>query len=140
MGRAVATSGSSVCFAGTTVLIALAALSVVNIPFLTVMGLAAAGAVVVAVLAAITLMPALLGFAGGRVLSSRWARHKVAKTTAPGYRSLSRRYVTALKRAPIAVVLAGIVVLLAVASPFPHMRLGLPDEGSAHQPDHPPGL
>jgi RND superfamily putative drug exporter len=130
MGRAVATSGSSVCFAGTTVLIALAALSVVNIPFLTVMGLAAAGAVVVAVLAAITLMPALLGFAGGRVLSSRWARHKVAKTTAPGYRSLSRRYVTALKRAPIAVVLAGIVVLLAVASPFPHMRLGLPDEGS----------
>jgi putative drug exporter of the RND superfamily len=75
-------------------------------------------------------MPALLGFAGGRVLSSRWARHKVAKTTAPGYRSLSRRYVTALKRAPIAVVLAGIVVLLAVASPFPHMRLGLPDEGS----------
>jgi putative drug exporter of the RND superfamily len=130
VGRAVAISGSSVCFAGTTVLIALAALSVVNIPFLTVMGLAAAGAVVVAVLAAVTLMPALLGFAGGRLLSSRWARHKVAMTTAPGYRSLSRRYVTALKRAPIAVVLAGIVVLLVVASPFPHMRLGLPDEGS----------
>ena len=117
VGRAVAISGSSVCFAGTTVLIALAALSVVNIPFLTVMGLAAAGAVVVAVLAAVTLMPALLGFAGGRLLSSRWARHKVAKTTAPGYRSLSRRYVTALKRAPITVVLAGIVVLLVVASP-----------------------
>ena len=130
IGRAVATSGSSVCFAGTTVLIALAALSVVNIPFLTVMGLAAAGAVVVAVLAAITLMPALLGFAGSRLLSSRWARHKVAKAAAPGYRSLSRRYVTALKRAPVAVVLAGIVVLLAVASPFLHMRLGLPDEGS----------
>ena len=53
VGRAVATSGSSVCFAGMTVLIALAALSVVNIPFLTVMGLSAAGAVVVAVLAAI---------------------------------------------------------------------------------------
>src|ERR1700722_11124335 len=56
VGRAVATSGSAVCFAGTTVLIALAALSIVNIPFLTVMGLAAAGAVVVAVPAAITLV------------------------------------------------------------------------------------
>ena len=72
------------CFAGTTVLIALAALSIVNIPFLTVMGLAAAGAVVVAVLAAITLMPALLGFAGGRLVGSRWARGKIAKAAAPG--------------------------------------------------------
>src|SRR6201999_2826328 len=71
VGRAVATSGSSVCFAGTTVLIALAALSIVNIPFLTVMGLSAAGAVVVAVLAATTLMPAMLGFAGHRLISSR---------------------------------------------------------------------
>ena len=130
VGRAVATSGSSVCFAGTTVLVALAALSVVNIPFLTVMGLAAAGAVVVAVLAAITLMPALLGFSGHRLLASRWARHKVAKASAPGYRSLSRRYVTALKRGPIPVVLVAIILLLAVATPFLHIRLGLPDEGS----------
>jgi putative drug exporter of the RND superfamily len=130
VGRAVATSGSAVCFAGTTVLIALAALSIVNIPFLTVMGLAAAGAVVAAVLAAITLMPALLGFAGDRLLSSRWAKHKVAKESVPGYRSLSRRYVTTLKRAPIAVVLAAIVVLLVVAAPFLHVRLGLPDAGS----------
>jgi putative drug exporter of the RND superfamily len=119
-----------VCFAGATVLIALAALSIVNIPFLTVMGLAAAGAVVAAVLAAITLMPALLGFAGDRLLSSRWAKHKVAKESVPGYRSLSRRYVTGLKRAPIAVVLAAIVLLLVVAAPFLHVRLGLPDAGS----------
>jgi putative drug exporter of the RND superfamily len=130
IGRAVATSGASVCFAGLTVLIALAALSIVRIPFLTVMGLAAAGAVVVAVLGAITLMPALLGFAGGRIVSTRWARKKIAKTSAPGYRSLSRRYVTLLKLAPIAVVLAAVILLLAVASPFRHMRLGLPDGGS----------
>ena len=130
VGRAVATSGSSVCFAGTTVLIALAALSIVNIPFLTVMGLAAAGAVVVAVLAAITLMPALLGFAGHRLISSRWARHKIAKAAAPGYQPWSRRYVTTLKRAPVAVVLAAIVLLLAIATPFLHIRLGLPDQGS----------
>ncbi|HTU38232.1 MAG TPA: MMPL family transporter [Acidimicrobiales bacterium] len=130
IGRAVATSGSAVCFAGTTVLIALAALSIVNIPFLTVMGLAAAGAVVVAVLAAITLVPALLGFTGTRLLSSHWARHKVAKASAPGYEPWSWKYVTTLKRAPILVVLAGIIVLLVVATPFLHMRLGLPDAGS----------
>ena len=93
VGRAVATSGSAVCFAGTTVLIALAALSIVNIPFLTVMGLAAAGAVVVAVLAALTLVPALLGFVGTRLLSSHWARRKVEKAAAPGYQPWSRRYV-----------------------------------------------
>jgi RND superfamily putative drug exporter len=130
IGRAVATSGSAVCFAGTTVLIALAALSIVNIPFLTVMGLAAAGAVVVAVLAAVTLVPAMLGFAGERLVSSHWARRKIKKAREPSYKPWSKRYVTTLMRAPILVVLAGIIVLLAVATPFLHMRLGLPDAGS----------
>ena len=129
-GRAIATSGSSVCFAGTTVLIALAALSIVNIPFLTVMGLSAAGAVVVAVLAAITLMPALLGFAGHRLIASRWARRKIQKAAAPGYEPMSWRYASTLKRVPILVVLAGIIVPLFVAVPFMHIRLGLPDAGS----------
>jgi uncharacterized membrane protein YdfJ with MMPL/SSD domain len=113
-----------------TVLIALAALSIVNIPFLTVMGLSAAGAVVVAVLAATTLMPALLGFAGHRLIASRWAQRKIANGQAPGFEPLSWRYVVALKRQPILVVLAGIIVLLVVATPFLHMRLGLPDAGS----------
>ena len=54
-------------FAGATVIIALVGLAVVNIPFLTVMGLAAAGTVAIAVLIALTLLPALLGFAGDRV-------------------------------------------------------------------------
>ena len=56
---ATATAGGAVVFAGLTVVIALAALSVVGIPFLTVMGLAAAGTVVVAVLAALTFLPAM---------------------------------------------------------------------------------
>jgi RND superfamily putative drug exporter len=130
VGRAVGTSGSAVCFAGLTVLIALAALSIVRIPFLTVMGLSAAGAVVVAVLAAITLMPALLGFAGPRLVASRWAQRKIEKAKAPGFEPVSWRYVVALKRKPILVVLAGIIVLLVVATPFLHIRLGLPDAGS----------
>ncbi|MBG0817152.1 MMPL family transporter [Planomonospora sp. ID82291] len=69
--RAVGTAGSAVVFAGATVVIALAGLAVVGIPFLTVMGLAAAGTVAVAVLVAITLQPALLGFAGRRILPRR---------------------------------------------------------------------
>ncbi|MGW8379095.1 MMPL family transporter [Streptomyces sp. ODS28] len=67
-GRAAGTAGSAVVFAGTTVVIALAGLAVVGIPFLTVMGLAAAATVAVAVLVALTLLPAILGFAGRRVL------------------------------------------------------------------------
>ena len=63
-GRAVGTAGSAVVFAGLTVVIALAGLSVVDIPFLTQMGLAAAFTVVLAVAIALTLLPALLGFAG----------------------------------------------------------------------------
>jgi RND superfamily putative drug exporter len=128
--RAVATSGSAVFFAGLTVLIALVALSIVNIPFLTVMGLAAAGAVVSAVAVATTLVPALLGFVGTRTIRSRWAKGKIAKTEAPGFVPLSRRYVGLLKRGPVVVTAIGIIVLLFVAAPFMHMRLGLPDAGS----------
>ncbi|KQX83114.1 MMPL family transporter [Streptomyces sp. Root1310] len=67
VGRATGTAGSAVVFAGLTVVIALAGLAVVNVPMLTKMGLAAAGTVVVAVLIALTMIPALLGYAGKRV-------------------------------------------------------------------------
>ena len=62
--RATGTAGSAVVFAGLTVVIALSGLAVVGIPFLTVMGVGAAGTVLVAVLVALTLLPALIGFAG----------------------------------------------------------------------------
>ncbi|WP_371579626.1 MMPL family transporter [Streptomyces sp. NBC_01314] len=67
VGRAVGTAGSAVVFAGLTVVIALAGLAVVNVPMLTKMGLAAAGTVVIAVLIALTMVPALLGYAGRKV-------------------------------------------------------------------------
>jgi RND superfamily putative drug exporter len=65
--RALATAGSAVVFAGLTVMIALVGLAVAKIPFLTTMGVAAACAVGVAVVIALTLTPALLGFAGDRL-------------------------------------------------------------------------
>ena len=64
---AMGTAGSSVVFAALTVIIALCGLTVVGIPFLTVMGLAAAASVTIALLIALTLLPAMLGFAGSKV-------------------------------------------------------------------------
>ncbi|MFD6424394.1 MMPL family transporter [Streptomyces sp. NPDC060198] len=76
-GMAVGTAGSAVVFAGLTVIIALAGLFVVGIPTLTTMGFAAAGAVAVGILVALTLVPALLGFWPNAVLPRRL--RKVAK-------------------------------------------------------------
>ncbi|MFF1738340.1 MMPL family transporter [Streptomyces mirabilis] len=75
---AVGTAGSAVVFAGLTVVIAMTGLTVVGIPYLTAMGLAAAGAVLIAVLVATTLLPAVLGFAGTRL------------TPGPGSRAMRR--------------------------------------------------
>lgn len=66
---ALGTAGSSVVFAGLTVIIALCGLAVVGIPFLTLMGLCAAAAVLIALLIALTLLPAVLGFAGTKLVS-----------------------------------------------------------------------
>ena len=74
IGRASGTAGSAVFFAGLTVVIALTGLRVVGIPILTEMGVAAAVTVAVAVLVAETLLPALIGFAGLRVLGRRIVR------------------------------------------------------------------
>ncbi|WP_025157336.1 MMPL family transporter [Leifsonia aquatica] len=80
--RSVATAGSAVLFAGITVIIALAGLAVANIPFLTTMGFAASAAVAVAVLVALTLTPALLGFAGARITPGRRAARRAERRAA----------------------------------------------------------
>ncbi|MDG4793727.1 MMPL family transporter [Micromonospora sp. WMMD1082] len=158
VGRAVGTAGSAVVFAGATVVIALAGLAVVNIPFLTVMGLAAAGTVTIAVLVAITLQPALLGFAGRRVLPRRLRSSvpvAISGDDAPGT-DAHRSDVTTHRAAPeaatiagedpsafgfrwarlvtrfrIPVILVGVLGLGLLALPTPDMRLALPDAGTA---------
>ena len=85
--RATGTAGSAVVFAGLTVVIALSGLAVVGIPFLTVMGVGAAGTVLVAVAVALTLLPALLGFAGARLApkpGTRAARREAADADLTG--------------------------------------------------------
>ncbi|REK89884.1 MMPL family transporter [Streptomyces inhibens] len=131
-GRAVGTAGSAVVFAGLTVVIALVGLAVVNIPMLTKMGLAAAGTVVIAVLIALTLIPALLGFAGMRVLPRKERKTLGgAQGSAAGDRpNMGTRWARFVLRRPVVVLLAGVIGLGAVAIPAASLEMGLPDDGS----------
>ncbi|MFF3484151.1 MMPL family transporter [Streptomyces sp. NPDC002701] len=76
IAKANATAGSAVVFAGATVVIALAGLSVAGVPMLTSMGLASAGAVAVAVVLALGLLPALLGMVGSKLTPKPKSRRK----------------------------------------------------------------
>jgi len=146
---AAGTAGAAVVFAGCTVIIALTALSVVGIPFLTVMGLSAAGTVLTAVLIANTLLPAIFGIAGDRLkprpgsraarLASRAAQAGAAQASVPRRGrdrgaprpTLGARWLAAVSRHP-ARALAGVVVVLGVlAVPAASLTLALPDNGSA---------
>ncbi|MGV9878961.1 MMPL family transporter [Streptomyces sp. NPDC003006] len=133
-GRAVGTAGSAVVFAGLTVVIALVGLAVVNIPMLTKMGFAAAGTVVIAVLIALTLIPALLGYAGRRVMpmgeKSRLFGGAKEAATGDEKPNMGTRWARFVVRRPIAVLLVGIVGLGAAAIPVSQLELGLPDDGA----------
>ncbi|GAA2594929.1 MMPL family transporter [Winogradskya consettensis] len=129
--RAIGTAGSAVVFAGMTVVIALAGLTVVRIPFLSAMGLAAAAAVIVAVLVAVTLIPAMLGFAGERLRpkpGSRADRREQHATDKPG---AGIRWAKLVTRRPLVTTLAVVIVLGIMAVPAAGLRLALTDNGSA---------
>ncbi|MFI0038359.1 MMPL family transporter [Streptomyces mutabilis] len=141
-GRAVGTAGSAVVFAGLTVVIALVGLAVVNIPMLTKMGVAAAGTVAIAVVIALTLVPALLGYAGRRVKPAGakgklLGRGRDSADRAAGKSggaqpkaNLGTRWARFVVRRPLAVLLLGVVGLGAAAVPAASLELGLPDDGS----------
>jgi RND superfamily putative drug exporter len=140
IARSVATAGSAVVFAGTTVVIALAALVLSGIPILAEMGVVAAATVAVAVLVAVTVSPAVLRLMGTRVISRR-AWHAAGFTTPGDVREGARHahdadeehggwFVRLVTRAPWLTVLGVVVLLGVVAVPAASMRLGLPDGGS----------
>ncbi|PPS89107.1 MMPL family transporter [Streptomyces sp. MH60] len=139
-GRAVGTAGSAVVFAGLTVVIALVGLAVVNIPMLTKMGIAAAGTVAIAVLIALTMIPALLGYAGRRVKPagakgkllgrSRKGEPKPDQPAGQPKANLGTRWASFVVRRPLAVLLLGVIGLGAAAIPATSLELGLPDDGS----------
>jgi RND superfamily putative drug exporter len=131
--RANATAGGAVVFAGLTVVIALAGLNLVGVPFLGSMGIAAAFTVLVAILIAISLVPALLGFAGHNI--DRWrvgrAHTGAHDETRP---TLSSRWATRVTERPLIPLVAGLAVMGALAIPALSMRLGSPDAGTNAPP------
>ncbi|MFF1509214.1 MMPL family transporter [Streptomyces sp. NPDC058326] len=134
-GRAVGTAGSAVVFAGLTVVIALVGLAVVNIPMLTKMGFAAAGTVVIAVLIALTLIPALLGFAGDKVIGRKQRKAAAAGDGAAtsdekaGRPNGGTRWARFVIRRPVMVLVVGVLGLGAIALPAASLEMGLPDDG-----------
>ncbi|MGK3955121.1 MMPL family transporter [Arthrobacter sp. R4] len=139
VARATGTSGNAVLFAGLTVIIALAALVVPGLPFLSVMGLAAAGTVAVAVLVALTLTPAMLSLIGRRIISKRaWAKadahnaeagHELADKARDEQKS-TRGWGGLVTRHPVVALVAGVLLLGALALPATQLQLALPDGGS----------
>lgn len=134
-GKAVATAGNAVLFAAATVVIALAALTIVQIPFMTTMGLAGAATVALAAIVAVTLIPALLGFAGDKIFGGK-TRKAIAAAQAKGPKDAARvshktlwyRWGEAITRRPVTVLVAAIVVVAAIAWPVKDLTLGLPTD------------
>jgi RND superfamily putative drug exporter len=142
MSRALATAGSAVVFAGTTVIIALTGLFVAQIPVLTVMGLGAAFAVAVAVSVALTLLPAIALLLGERLRprprrprrtrkSTKATKTAVVHVAAPRPRGFAGTWVRTVTRQPILTVAAVVVLLGLAAVPAFHLRLALPDNSTA---------
>ncbi|MDK8470227.1 MMPL family transporter [Corynebacterium accolens] len=130
MGMALGTAGGSVVFAGTTVVIALAALTIIGIPFLSTMAIAAAGTVVIAVLVANTFIPAVLGLLGTKIFAGRVPGPKVPdpEDEKP---TMGLRWVRRVRAHPWLHLGVGVIVLAILAIPFANMRLAMPTDGSA---------
>lgn len=161
--RAVGTAGSAVVFAGITVLIALIGLGFAGIPFLTTMGIAASVAVAIAVCVGLTLTPALLGFAGHRVVGwghtrprstrrrrgmsaqedadalAEAAREREAKVSASASRAErngpAKRWVGLVTRHPVVTTVAVVALLGTTAIPAASLALTLPNAGQLPEGD-----
>ncbi|MBE7323929.1 MMPL family transporter [Nocardioides sp. Y6] len=131
IGLANGTSGNAVVFAGATVVTALAALNITGISFLGLMGTVGAACVVIAVLVAVTLTPALLRLVGHRIVPKK-QRGKVVHLT----HSTTGTKPLGTGRAVLQVLL-GVAALVVLALPALDMRLGLPD-GSQEPEDSAP--
>ena len=128
-GLAVGTAGSAVVFAGLTVVIGLAGLFVVGVPILTKMGLAAAGAVVIAVLVALTLVPAMLGLFPNAVLSRSARKGKGKAHQALKNGRWGAGWARFVIRGRVPILLLGVIGLGVVAAPITALHLGSQDNG-----------
>ena len=128
IGVAAATSGSAVAFAGGTVVIALLSLAVSGLSLITVLGQAAAIVVVVAVLASMTLLPALLALCGDGIERLRIGRDRRPTL---GHSRVWERWGQRLARRPGLFAVTSVVVLVGLSAPVLDLGLGLTDQSSA---------
>jgi RND superfamily putative drug exporter len=128
IGHAASTSGAAVAFAGGTVVIALLSLAVSGIGLITVLGQASAIVVVVAVLASMTLLPALLGLCGDGIERLRIGRDKRPTL---GHSRMWERWGERLTRRPGLFALTSVLLLLVLSGPVTKLELGLTDQSSA---------
>jgi RND superfamily putative drug exporter len=126
-GTAIATAGQAVLFAGMTVVIAIVGLQLSGIPAVTTMGYAIALVVIVAMVLAITLLPALLGWAGHGI--DRLAVHRRRDDRA-GHETVSGRWAAHVARNPIRYAAGSLVALLVITVPVLGLRIGFADDGN----------
>ncbi|HEY7044122.1 MAG TPA: MMPL family transporter, partial [Nocardioidaceae bacterium] len=126
-GRAAATSGRAVLFAGGTVVIAILGLAAAGIPFVTAAGAGISLIVLIMVLASLTLLPAFLGLAGQRILGRHRTRAVRAGTPSAGW---WHRWGAHVSKHAVAYAVVATSALLALAAPVLALRVGTPDDGS----------
>ncbi|MGE7611974.1 MMPL family transporter [Paenibacillus sp. NPDC101420] len=129
--RAVGTAGSAVFFAGLTVIIALCGMLVIGIGFLSTMALVAAVSVLITVLLALTLLPALLGLVGERICTAK-ARSKNVASANKARNGFSHRWANATVKYRWAIIVLVVLVLGTAAIPVTKMELGIPSGASAN--------
>jgi RND superfamily putative drug exporter len=128
-GRAVATAGRPVIFAGATVVVSILGMAAANVPFMTMGGIAVSIVVAVMVVASVTLLPAFLGLTGRRLARvSRFARRRTP--AAAGAVGWWQRWIGHVNRHPVLYALGSTALLVAATLPVFSLRVGLPDDGS----------
>ncbi len=137
VGRSVATAGSAVLFAGTTVVIAICGLAIAGIPYVAKLGYMSGVVVAVMMVAALTLLPAILGVVGNGI--DRWKvpsliHHPDRVATGNGpvstRSSVWARWATLVAKHAWPFAIAGVIILLVIAWPVLSMRLGETDDGN----------
>ncbi|MDB5162620.1 MAG: rane transport protein [Candidatus Saccharibacteria bacterium] len=133
--RALGTAGNAVVFAAITVIIALSALTVVNIPFMTTMGLSGAGSIAIAALVAISALPALLRIAGPKIFSRKQRllvekvqKHGAEKIEHVAHNTLWYKWSEQIIKRPIIFLLVGLLIVIPIALPAQDLKLGLPTD------------
>ena len=130
-GRSNATSGSAVLFAGMIVVIAISGLAIAGIPLVTVMGLMSGLTVAVMVAISLTLLPALLGFAGHNIDALRLPGMRASTGQEAAKETIWHRWGRQVTSRPWTYLIGGTVALGLLAAPLFSLRLGMTDNGTA---------